>query len=126
MLPSTGCERRIFTNTENVGCVCKYCKDLYHCKIDVFRNLLESACLSVHMSVCVSMYIPNHKMFKLSKIKVFAEVKLNVNQVISYVCDRIEKSVEKGENRKKCGKRREYCLFAFSPFPNMFLSGFLL
>ena len=56
-----------------------------------------------------------NKMFDWSKLKAFADDKININE---------EQKVVLGTGRKNCGKRRKCCKPAFSHFPTMFLKGF--
>ena len=58
--------------------------------------------------------LPNDTIFYLSKLKAFADGKINVK--------RIEICFRKG--RKHCGKRRKCWLPAFSPYPTFFSKGF--
>ena len=59
--------------------------------------------------------LPNDKILDQSKLKRFADNKINVIQKQKFVLERVEKIVGKGE---KCW------LPAFSPFPIMFSKGF--
>ena len=54
--------------------------------------------------------LPNVKSLDWSKVKTFADNKINVNEKLFWF--------EKG--RKLCGKRRKCWLSMFSPFPTMF------
>ena len=60
--------------------------------------------------------LPDHKNLHCSKFKAFADINLNLAQVMEFVFDRFENIVVNG---KKCW------LPAFSPFPTMFSKGFL-
>ena len=42
--------------------------------------------------------LPNHKILNLTKLKVFADDKINVAQMTTYVFDKVETIVGKGEN----------------------------
>ena len=53
--------------------------------------------------------LPNDKNLDLTKLKAFADDKINVTQTICF-----------GKGIKHCWKRRKCCLPAFSPFPTMF------
>ena len=68
-------------------------------------------------------FLPNDKFLDLSKLKAFADDKINVQ--IESICRRQNKCNLKTEilfgiGRKHCGKRRKCWLPAFSPFPTMF------
>ena len=58
--------------------------------------------------------VPNNKLLDVTKLKAFADDKINVAQMMIFVFDRVE-NILKGEN----GKRRKCWLAAFSPFPTM-------
>ena len=66
----------------------------------------------------ISMYInsTNGKFLDWSKLKAFADAKLNLAEKLKFVLGRVEK--------KHCGKRRKCWLPAFSPFPTMVSKGF--
>ena len=57
--------------------------------------------------------LSNDRFLNLSKLKGFADDKINVT-----------KKLNLGKGRKHCGKRRKCWLPAFSPFPTMFSKGF--
>ena len=59
--------------------------------------------------------LPNDKIFDWSKLKAFADDKINVTENLKYVLKRVENIV---------GKRRNYWWPAFSPFPTMFSEAF--
>ena len=59
--------------------------------------------------------VPNDKILDATKLKAFADGKINVAQMMISVSVRA---------RKHCGKRRKCWLPAFSPFPTMFSKGF--
>ena len=59
--------------------------------------------------------LPNDKILDRSKLKQFADDKINVTKI--EICF---------EKCRKCGKRRKCWLPAFSPFPTMFSKGFNL
>ena len=59
--------------------------------------------------------LPNNKNLDLSKLKAFADDKINVTEKLKIVLGRIENIVGKGENAGY-----QY----FSPFPKMFSKGF--
>ena len=61
--------------------------------------------------------LPDDKNVDLSKLKVFADDKLNVTQKAK-ICF--------GKDRKYCGKSRKSCLPAFSPYPTIFSTDFFL
>ena len=61
--------------------------------------------------------LPNDKFFDWSKLKVFADDKLNV-------AEKVEICFAKGS--KHCGKRRKCWCPAFSPLPTMFSNSFFL
>ena len=61
--------------------------------------------------------LPNGNVLDWTKVKVFADDKLNDATIINSVFDRIENIVGKGENAG---------LPAFSPFPTMFSKVFFL
>ena len=54
----------------------------------------------------------------MTKLKAFADNKLNVAKMMIFLLNRVEKS------RKHCGKKRKCWLPAFSPFPTMFSKAF--
>ena len=58
--------------------------------------------------------LPNDKILDQSKLKAFADDKINVKKK-NEICS--------GKGRKYCGKRRKCWLPAFSPFPTMFSKG---
>ena len=60
--------------------------------------------------------LPNDKILDLSKLKAFAEDKINVYNS--------KTGIPFGMVRKHCGKRRKCWLPAFSPFPTLFSKGF--
>ena len=55
-------------------------------------------------------------MLDWSKLKAFADDKMNVTEKLKFCF---------GNGRKHCGKRRKCWLPAFSPFPTMFSKGVL-
>ena len=59
--------------------------------------------------------LPNKKFSDWSKLKAFADDKINVTEKLKFDLEI--------KGRKHCGKRRKYRLPAFYPFPTMF-SGF--
>ena len=59
-------------------------------------------------------YLPNDKILDSSKLKAFADEKINVAQKFKIIIWRC---------RKHCGKRRKSWLQAFSPFATMFSIG---
>ena len=59
--------------------------------------------------------IPNDKILDWSKLKAFADDKINMTKEL--------KLYRKGRNN--CGERSKCWLPAFSPFPTMFSKGFL-
>ena len=59
--------------------------------------------------------LTNDKFLDRSKLKAFADDKLNLAEKIE-ICF--------GKGRKHCGKRRKCWLPAFSPFPTVFSEGF--
>ena len=59
---------------------------------------------------------PNNEISNLSRLKAFADYRMNVVQMMNYVFDRAENIVGKGENAG----------YAFSPFPIMFSKGLFL
>ena len=61
--------------------------------------------------------LPNNKILDWSKLKGFADEKINVPQILKFVL---------GKGRKLCGKRRKCWLPTFSPFPIIFSKGFFL
>ena len=61
--------------------------------------------------------LPNDKIVDVTKLKAFADDKINVAQMMIYVFDRVENIEQKGE---KCW------LPALFPFPTMFSNGFFL
>ena len=60
--------------------------------------------------------LPNEKILDLSKLKAFADNKLNVSGKLEFVF---------GKGRKHCGERRKCWSPAFFPFPTMFSKDFL-
>ena len=60
--------------------------------------------------------LPNDTILDQSKLKGFADDKLNVTQKLKFILGRVETIV---------GKRRKCWLPAFFPFPTMFSNGFL-
>ena len=63
------------------------------------------------------MSLPNDKSFDSSKLKIFADSKINVTEKLKFVLGRI---------KKHCGKRRKCWLPAFSPFLTLFSKGYFL
>ena len=59
--------------------------------------------------------LPNDKFVDWSKLKAFADDKINVSEKLKFVVGWVE---------KHCGKRRKCWLPAFYPFPTMFLKDF--
>ena len=60
--------------------------------------------------------LPNDKILDVTKLKAFADDKLNVAKMRFFLFDK---------SRKHCGKRRKCWLLAFSPFsPHCFLKPF--
>ena len=59
-------------------------------------------------------YLPNDKFFNLSKLKAFADDKINVTLKLKFVSERIENISEKGENA------------GYQHFPQMFSKAFFL
>ena len=70
---------------------------------------MERTCLFLN-------FLPNDKMLDWSKLKAFADDKINVNE---------KSEIWFGKGRKHCGKRRKCWLPAFSPIPTMFSKSFL-
>ena len=60
----------------------------------------------------------NDKVLDRSKMKAFADDKINVTEKLKFL-------LENGKHRKHCGKKRKCWLPAFSPVPTMFSKGFL-
>ena len=61
--------------------------------------------------------LPNDKILDVTKLKTFADDKINAAQMMISTFDRV---------KKHCGKRRKCWLLAFSSFPIMFSKGFFL
>ena len=61
--------------------------------------------------------LPNDKILETSKLKAFADDKINVTQKLNFLF---------GKSRKHCEKRRKCWLPAFSPLPTMFSKACLL
>ena len=61
--------------------------------------------------------LPNNKFLDWSKLKAFADHKINLTE---------KQQIFFGIGRKHCGKRRKYWFPAFSPIPSMFSKGFIL
>ena len=59
-------------------------------------------------------YLPNDKILDVTKLKAFAEVKLNIAKMTISLYDRL----------KNTGERRKCWLQAFSPFPTVFSKAF--
>ena len=60
--------------------------------------------------------LPNDKILDWSKIKAFAEDKVNLTQKLKFALGRVE----------NCGEWRKSWLPAFSPYPTMFSNGYFL
>ena len=58
--------------------------------------------------------LPNDKILDWSKLKAFADNKMNLTEKLSWF----------GKCRKHCGKRRKCQLPAFTPFPTKFSKAF--
>ena len=58
--------------------------------------------------------LQNEKILDVTKLKAFADDKINVAEMMIPVFSRV---------KKHCGKRRKCWLPAFSPFPTMFSKG---
>ena len=61
--------------------------------------------------------LPNDRSLDWSKLKAFADDKINVTKKLKFAL---------GLEEKNCKKRRKCWLPAFSPFPTMFSKGFFL
>ena len=69
------------------------------------------------VSTCVNS-LPNHKILDWSKLKAYADDKINVTQKLKFALGRVENIVEKGEN----AGYQHFLLFV----PTMFSRGFFL
>ena len=70
----------------------------------------------------LSLTLPNNKILDWSKLKAFADDKMNLNKKSTCFGKAFRKAFGKG--RKHGRKRRKCWLPAFSPFPTMFSKGF--
>ena len=74
------------------------------------RSVHRDCTASSHQESITINSLPNDKILDRSKLKAFAEDKLNVVQKLNFFNGRVKSIV---------GKRRECWLPAFSPFPTM-------
>ena len=81
---------------------------------DKFHHLSHINCsaliLSIHIKAIINL-LPNNKILNKSKLKAFADNKLNFTKMTSSLLDRVDNTL---------GKRRKYLLPEFSPFPTVF------
>ena len=74
-----------------------------HCKRDLLCLILNP--------------LPRDKILDWSRLKAFADDKINLNE---------KNQTLFGKGRKHCGKRKKCCLPAFSPFTTMFSKAFFI
>ena len=95
-----------------------------HCLIDVDGyDIVELYIIWIYRNIdsfgycCLINPLLNNRILIITKLKEFADDKLNVAEMTISVFDRV---------KKHCGKRRKCWLPAFSPFTTVFSTAFFL